>query len=165
MAGIIQRHNGVIDKFIGDAILAFFWDENEPVAPALSASREMLSAVDLLAHDPEIKQILGEWRLDIGIGMHYGSVIMGNIGSDKKMDFTIIGTTVNIASRLEKLNKRLKTRLLVTEEAFMSLKESPSNLEFIGKYDIRGIDVELPLYTLSEDARNIHYSKDQGCSS
>lgn len=155
MAGIIQRHNGVIDKFIGDAILAFFWDESELVAPAVSASREMLLAVDQMAEDPEIKQILGEWRLSIGIGLHYGSVLMGNIGSDKKMDFTIIGTTVNIASRLENLNKQLKTRLLVSEEAYISLKNNRNDLEYIGKFAIRGIAGEQSLYTLSEDAGQV----------
>lgn len=156
MSGIIQRHNGVIDKFIGDAILAFFWDESELAEPAVSASREMLLAVEQMGEDPEIKQILGDWRLRIGIGMHYGSVLMGNIGSDKKMDFTIIGSTVNIASRLEKMNKRFHTRLIVSEEAYMTLKNNQNGLELIGKYVIRGVDDELSLYTLSEDAGQVH---------
>jgi len=156
MAGIIQRHNGVIDKFIGDAILSFFWDEYGSSVSAVAASREMLAAVEQMAAEPEVRQILGEGRLAIGIGVHYGSVLMGNIGSDKKMDFTIIGSTVNIASRLESMNKRLHTRLLVTEEAYMRMKDTQADLECIGNYAIRGIDGELSIYTLSEDAGRVN---------
>jgi class 3 adenylate cyclase/CHASE2 domain-containing sensor protein len=151
MSGIIQQHNGVVNKIIGDAILAFFWDEKDGSVHALAASEEMLKAVDGLNNDPSLAQVMGDWRLRIGIGMHYGSVLMGNIGSTKKMDFTIIGTTVNIASRMEGLNKRHNTRLLLSKDAWKAAG-SPYEIESIGFQTIRGLKVPMELYTLKEDA-------------
>lgn len=152
MSGVIQRHKGVVNKFIGDAVLAFFWDEQNRVVPALAAAQEMLQEVEKMCEEPEILQMLGDWKLRIGIGMHYGSVVMGNVGSDKKMDFTIIGTTVNIASRLEGANKRFKTRLIMTEEAYSMLGEHQIELACIGQHVIRGVSGTHSLYTLKTDA-------------
>lgn len=151
MIGIIQQHNGVVNKIIGDALLVFFWDEKNGIDAALSASNEMLLATDQLGKDPSLSRLFEEWELKIGIAVHYGSVLMGNIGSEKKMDFTIIGTPVNVASRLEGLNKRLNTRLLVTEEAWLKSTKK-IDLEFIGSHDIRGLKEPFALYTLREDA-------------
>lgn len=151
MIGIIQQHNGVVNKIIGDALMAFFWEENNGTDSALSASKEMLRTAEQMSTDPALAHLFVGWELKIGIGMHHGSVLMGNIGSDKKMDFTIIGTPVNIASRLEGLNKGLKTKLLVTEDVW-NIATNKNDLEFIGSHVIRGIKEPFALYTLREDA-------------
>lgn len=92
---------------------------------------------------------VGEWRLDIGIGIHWGKVIMGNIGSEKKMDFTIMGDPVNIASRLEALSKQLGKRILLSSSAYELIKDE---FEFIslGEFKVMGVEEPLNVYTIKD---------------
>ncbi|MFW5857858.1 MAG: adenylate/guanylate cyclase domain-containing protein, partial [Planctomycetota bacterium] len=123
MTGIVMEQKGTVDKFIGDAIMAF-WGAPLPnpahARDAVSASLTMLRRLDGLRE---------EWRrrglpdIDIGIGINTGEMTVGNMGSDSRFDYTVIGDNVNLASRLEGLNKPYGTRLLVTEATRAALGE------------------------------------------
>jgi len=118
MVDIIMRHGGIVDKYIGDCVMAFF---GAPVQHPDDAQQAVLSALEMqeaLAefNREQAKSGLPEFR--IGIGINYGSVTVGNIGSDKKMEYTVIGDMVNLASRLESLTKIYKQELIFSEGVY-----------------------------------------------
>jgi len=123
MGGEIISEGGYIDKFIGDAIMAAFGafqnNDNSP-SNAIRAAVKMLAALDMINYDGAsfYKEII-----DIGIGINYGECILGNIGFNNKMDYTIIGDTVNLASRIESLTKSYRHRIIVSEYVFEETKE------------------------------------------
>ncbi|HMZ57433.1 MAG TPA: adenylate/guanylate cyclase domain-containing protein, partial [Leptospiraceae bacterium] len=117
MVKIVYKYGGEVDKFIGDGILAYFGlEENNDnfIKNALSASLEMLSRSRELKSELEIP-------LEIGIGMDYGDVIAGAVGSLERLEFTVIGNPVNSASRLEGLTKELGSPLVISEKLHQNL--------------------------------------------
>ena len=111
--GVIFAHAGTLDKFIGDAIMAFW---GAPVSYPDHAARAVAAALDMSRALEEMRGELGELGagLEIGIGIHSGSAVVGFIGSNDRLDYTAIGDTVNLASRVEGLTKGI-ARVLVTE--------------------------------------------------
>lgn len=111
--GVIFAHGGTLDKFIGDAIMAFW---GAPAAQQDHATRAVTAALAMSAALEELRGQLGEIgaELEIGIGIHSGSAVVGLIGSEDRLDYTAIGDTVNLASRVEGLTKGT-ARILVTE--------------------------------------------------
>ena len=124
MGSEIISENGHIDKFIGDAIMAVFGAfqtlENSP-ANAIRAAVKMLSAMEEIntVNTPILNN-----KIEIGIGINCGECILGNIGFKNKMDFTVIGDAVNIASRLEGLTKVYRHPIIVSEAVFEETKDS-----------------------------------------
>jgi class 3 adenylate cyclase len=119
MVDVIIEQRGTIDKFIGDAIMASFGvplSAGGEADDALRAVRAALGMISRLEAWNRERQAAGEQPIDIGIGLHTGDVVAGNIGSTKKMEYTVIGDTVNTSSRIEQLNKHFGTRLLVSAE-------------------------------------------------
>ena len=120
MADIILKNKGTLDKYIGDGILAFYGapiPREEHAALAVNSAIEMITRLDVLN-----KELMLDVPLRIGIGIHSGEAVVGNIGSTLKMEYTIIGDTVNTASRVEGLTKEFKANILITEETFSRLK-------------------------------------------
>ncbi|MBI4410179.1 MAG: adenylate/guanylate cyclase domain-containing protein, partial [Gemmatimonadetes bacterium] len=123
MAEVVFRHGGTLDKFIGDAVMAFW---GAPVRVPDHARRAAETALDMIE---ELEKLNQKWaaegataRLNIGIGINTGEAVVGNIGSlSHKLDYTAIGDTVNLASRLEGLNKEYGTRIIVSETARAAL--------------------------------------------
>jgi adenylate cyclase len=115
MVDIIMNRGGIIDKYIGDAIMAFFGAPVQHEDDALQSVRAGIEMLDGLEVFNEGQRSLGEPEFHIGVGINYGEVTVGNIGTDKKMDYTVIGDMVNVASRLEGLTKRYHQPLLITE--------------------------------------------------
>jgi adenylate cyclase len=117
MSDVVFRHGGTLDKFIGDAVMAFW---GAPIPMADHARRALDAALDMLA---ELEALNARWaargapaQLAIGIGINTGEAIVGNIGSlTRKLDYTAIGDAVNLASRLESQNKELGTTVLASE--------------------------------------------------
>jgi adenylate cyclase len=117
MVEIVFRHRGTLDKFIGDAVMAV-WGTVDSAGRREDAVRAVQTALDMLSAVAEMRKAWakrGSPELRLGIGVHYGPVIFGNIGSELKMEPTVIGDTVNLASRLESLTKRYGVELLVSD--------------------------------------------------
>jgi class 3 adenylate cyclase/HAMP domain-containing protein len=122
MVNIIMDRNGIVDKYIGDAIMAIF---GAPVAHENDALSSVLAALEMSEALTEfnISQTkLGAPEFRIGIGINYGLVTVGNIGCERKMNYTVIGDAVNLASRLEGLTKIYKEPILFSESVYEKIK-------------------------------------------
>ncbi len=146
---IIQGHGGFVNKFIGDGILAFFMTGENPVTDAVDAAAEVLSETKRLNAEKRFHEFIGDWDVGVGIGIHYGEVILGNIGSERKMDFTIIGEHVNIASRIEGLTKEVGVGLLISGAAIDAAGDA-RGWRHIGDHGVKGVERPVPLYTIGD---------------
>ncbi len=138
MVRIIVDYHGHVNKFIGDGILAVFSDDDEGAKPGDHALRSLKCAVDMVNAPSEFKT---------GAGMHSGEVIIGNVGSSDKMEFTVLGDTVNLASRLESLNKENKTKVLLSE-ATLEMCGGVIDTLYLGAVPVRGKTEPMKLYTV-----------------
>jgi adenylate cyclase len=145
---IIMRHRGVVDKFLGDGLLAFF---NAPVEDGNFADNALKAALEIKAYSDstEFRAISYGDVLKVGIALHVGDSVFGNIGSTRKTEFTVIGDTVNTCSRMESLNKEFKTSIIVSGK-LTELVRQQMDWHFIGKRSIRGKTAEIELYTISD---------------
>ncbi|MEO7111675.1 MAG: adenylate/guanylate cyclase domain-containing protein [Polyangiaceae bacterium] len=124
MVGIVMEENGVVDKYIGDAIMAVFGapvgKDDDPIR-AVRAAVRMRGALAKLNISLEKR---GMQQLRTGIGVHTGVVVAGNLGSEKRMEYTVIGDAVNLASRLESATKELQVNILISEDTFELVKDA-----------------------------------------
>ncbi|MCD6526918.1 MAG: adenylate/guanylate cyclase domain-containing protein [Desulfuromonas sp.] len=111
----IQQQHGTLDKLIGDAILAFFGAPVSSAHHARQAANASLNMLSTLHHLKQQQSLPGLDQLEMGIGLNTGEVTIGNLGCDEFMDYTVIGDSVNLASRLEGLNKLYGTHILLSE--------------------------------------------------
>ena len=128
MAPIIDQHHGVIDKYIGDEIMALFPTHADEAVQAAINMLKILAAYNITRGRP------GRPILKIGICLNTGLLMLGIIGGQNRMDATVISDAVNLASRVEEMNKKYGTSLLITMETYQKLKE-PS------QYKIRVVDI------------------------
>ena len=143
MSEPIARHGGEILKFIGDGLLAIFpLDQPSACANLLHAVAEARQAMAALNKS---NGEAGRAPLNYGIGVHVGDVMYGNIGSLTRLDFTVIGPAVNMASRLEALTKQLGRNVLLSR-AFADLVQSDFDLERVGEYPVRGFSDPIELF-------------------
>jgi len=151
MVGIIKEHGGTIDKFIGDAILAIFGAPKsypDNALRAVRAAREMIAAlpsVDLGA------LALPDEGFGIGVGIHEGVAVVGNIGSAEKFDYTVIGDTVNLASRLEGLTKHYHKPILVSEAVAGKIDDA-AFLRLADTVRVKGRDRPTEIYAVEMDS-------------
>ena len=148
VAGAVIDHDGEVLKFIGDAVLAIFPIDDlrhpnpDACTQALAAVRD---AGERLAALNEVRRAAGELPLDFGIGLHRGDLTYGNIGTTKRLDFTVIGPAVNEASRIEGLCKPLGQPVLISA-AFAD--SYPGQLTSLGKHALRGVAEPKEIFTL-----------------
>ena len=143
MSEPIVRHGGEILKFMGDGLLAIFpLSQSSACANLLHAVTEARQAMTALN---EKNRETGGAPLHYGIGVHVGDVMYGNIGSRSRLDFTVIGPAVNMASRLEALTKHLGKQVLLSR-AFADLVESEFALEHVGEHPVRGFNDPIELF-------------------
>jgi adenylate cyclase len=114
MTSIVQQHGGFVDKFIGDGILAVFGAPSGDPDHATSAVAAALEMVDACHRESDLT-INGQ-QFGIRIGVHSGDAIVGNIGSPNRFNYTVVGDSVNLASRLEGVGKRYHTTIIVSEQ-------------------------------------------------
>ncbi|MDT4741930.1 adenylate/guanylate cyclase domain-containing protein [Bradyrhizobium sp. WYCCWR 12699] len=144
LVDILDRHGGIVNKFLGDGFLALFGaplEASDAAQRAVAAGREMLSAMDRINAQTS-------WPLRIGIGIHFGEVVAGNIGSPRRKEYTVIGDTVNFASRLEALNKEFGSQLLISATVRETLGEDGSDAVALGEVEVRGYEQKVPVFQL-----------------
>lgn len=138
MEHTVQMHGGMINKFLGDGFLALFGlplERSDPAGDSYRCARSLVQANrDLNARRKE----RDDEMLDIGIGIHYGEVVAGVIGSDSRSEYTVIGDAVNLASRIEGLTKRLGTPIVVTDALVQKAGGLGAELRDFGMLEIRG---------------------------
>jgi class 3 adenylate cyclase/HAMP domain-containing protein len=120
---IIMNRNGIVDKYIGDAIMAFWGAPVKHDDDALQSVLAALDMIDGLADFNKTQRQLGLKEFHIGVGINYGLATVGNIGSERKMDYTVIGDNVNLASRMEGLTKTYQAELLITQSLYEELRK------------------------------------------
>jgi adenylate cyclase len=141
------EHGGMINKFLGDGFMALFGVEgnrDDHADMALAAGRDLECRLERLNSDLSRR---GEQPIRIGIGINSGRVIVGSIGSPERMEFTVIGSTVNIASRIQALNKTLGTTLLLSRATRNALRH-PLSLRALPLQCIEGVERPLETFTL-----------------
>ncbi|HEY2212274.1 MAG TPA: adenylate/guanylate cyclase domain-containing protein, partial [Bradyrhizobium sp.] len=141
---ILDRHGGIVNKFLGDGFLALFgapFEAEDPAHRAVAAGREMLAAMERINEN-------ASWPLRIGIGIHFGEVVAGNIGSPRRKEYTVIGDTVNFAARLEALNKDFNSQLLISSSVRDVLGEDGRDAVSLGEVPIRGYDKPMTIWQL-----------------
>jgi adenylate cyclase len=141
---ILDRHGGIVNKFLGDGFLALFgvpFEAPEAAHHAVAAAREMLAAMSGINN-------ASSWPLRIGIGIHFGEVVAGNIGSPRRKEYTVIGDTVNFAARLESLNKEFNSQLLISAAVRDALGQDGRDAVSLGEVAIRGYDQPMTVWQL-----------------
>ncbi|MBF0278823.1 MAG: hypothetical protein HQM13_13565 [SAR324 cluster bacterium] len=129
MTGPIHRNTGIIDKFIGDAMMVIFNDtESNGNSRELNAVNSAIAIHEALISYNRDRTQSGFVPISMGIGIHSGPVVMGTVGSQDRMDFTVIGDTVNLASRLESLTKFYNVSTIASERVVASVKNSTNYL-------------------------------------
>ena len=146
MTDIIFHYDGTLDKFIGDAIMAFW---GAPVKTTDHALQSVHCAISMTNRLESVNSRLLEKNfpaINIGVGIHTGDVVLGNIGSDKKLDYTVIGDGVNLASRLEGLTKTYGCALIISEDTYRAVRDRVPCL-LIDKVRVKGKQQPIDLYT------------------
>ncbi len=143
----LTSHGGEILKFIGDGVMAYFPAEDALFLPmvtanALGAARQL---IDDIAAANEARATGGHDPVRFGIGLHVGPVTFGNVGTEDRLDFTVIGPAVNRAARLESLTKELKVPVLASAE-FRDATTQP--LVSMGRHTLRGVPEPVEVFTL-----------------
>jgi adenylate cyclase len=142
---IVDRHNGIVNKFLGDGLLAIFGapiDDPLEAANAVAAAREMLMSVDA-------SNVGHSWPIRLGIGIHIGQAVAGTVGSQRRKEYTVIGDTVNLASRLESLNKEVGSQLIVSDAVREAARDAIGEALPLGPVPVRGYAEPVTVWRLA----------------
>jgi len=158
----VFRHQGVLDKYIGDAIMAIY---GAPLPQPDHAARACRTALDLVR---AVRTLREEWKahgwpqLDLGVGINTGAMIVGNMGSKTRFDYTVIGDAVNLASRVESLNKQYGSHVLITEFTWQQVKQEFPHAREVDVTIVRGRNEPVRLYELllPEDYPHFNWLRD-----
>ena len=145
LVDIVDRRNGIVNKFLGDGLLAIFGAPIEDpleAANAVEAAREMLGAIDASNAD-------NPWPVRLGIGIHVGQAVAGTVGSARRKEYTVIGDTVNLASRLESLNKEAGSQLIVSDAVREAAGDAVGEALPLGALPVRGYAEPVTVWRLA----------------
>ncbi|MCL2806171.1 MAG: HAMP domain-containing protein [Treponema sp.] len=140
---IIRKHYGFVDKYIGDAAMALF-------ANGIDAARAGIELYQTLVTDEETRVKIGVDGIDIGVGVHSGSVMMGIVGENERLSSTVISPNVNLASRVEGLSKQTGSGMLITRDTMNQLtgNEEEFSYRFIGMVQAAGVNEVVGLFDM-----------------
>ena len=142
---IIDANGGIVNKFLGDGFLALFGaplEDPDAGNRAVTAARQILEAMEHENAD-------SDWPLRLGIGIHIGQVVAGNVGSSRRKEYTVIGDTVNFAARLEALNKEFGSQLLVSADVYASVRDGQADAVSLGEVEVRGYEQPMTVWRLA----------------
>ena len=158
MTNIIEKEKGTVDKFIGDAVMAFWGaplpNENHPLGACHSA----------LQCQRQIKKLNTKWKKEgkeqyhTRIGIHSGPVTVGNIGAKQRMNYTVLGDGVNLASRLEGVNKIYKTDIIISHSTYIQVKEF-FKCRILDQIAVKGKDESIKIYELLTESDSLEAKK------
>lgn len=156
MESAVFDHHGTLDKFLGDGLMATFGTPDpgpHDAGNAVRCGRAMLADIDLWNHQ---RREAGAEAIEISIGLHYGMVVLGDIGSTRRLEYAVLGDTVNVASRLEELTRALGVRLAMSDDLATAVRDDAaadvatllSGLSDGGPQSLRGRDEPIAVWTL-----------------
>jgi len=147
MIEIVNRNHGIINKFLGDGFMAVFGapiSDGHNCLNAVQAAKEILMRLKIEIAQGNVPPTR------VGIGLHSGDAVMGSIGSALRREYTVIGDVVNLASRIEKLNKEFDSELLISEEVkHDALSDNLSEAISMGHVQVRGREEPIQIYQLA----------------
>ena len=158
MHDVIEEHNGQIINYIGDSVMVVFGapkklDDHELLS--VKCALEMRKTLNELNQKWDANEFSRYWKnhgiesIEARTGIHTGSVIAGNIGSDRMLQYSTIGDTVNVASRLEQKNKEFSTNILFSHDIYTSLtKDLYNQAKYQGKVSLKGRDTKTKTYSI-----------------
>ncbi|HXJ84877.1 MAG TPA: adenylate/guanylate cyclase domain-containing protein [Candidatus Methylomirabilis sp.] len=156
----IFEHGGTLEKYIGDAVMATF---GTPSSGPDDASRALRCAVTLAAETSRwsAERVAGgELPVEVGIGAHYGEAVVGSIGDGQRLDYLVIGDTVNVTSRLERLTREIDAQIVVAEELVTRVRaEGPAADGLLDRFTrrdevrVRGRDHPVTVWTVGRELR------------
>ena len=149
---IINQHQGVVFQILGDGLMACFGAPGENVLHADMAFQASLATLNQVKHASSKKIIP---HTTVGIGLHSGTVVTGNIGNENRKQFSISGTPVIVASRIEQLNKKYGTQLLISGQIFRQIEKGKVEIEFLSEEPLRGIGQPVEVYKVNWDKEDI----------
>ncbi|MEN6404764.1 MAG: adenylate/guanylate cyclase domain-containing protein [Armatimonadia bacterium] len=161
MTEVIREHGGTIHKFIGDGIMAVFGD---PVPHADHADRAVHAAIAMQRRLMALNRANtaeGKGKLLMGVGLHTGFLVAGDIGSQQLLEYTVIGDTVSTSSRIEGLNKEHKTGILLSGQTREALTDTSLPLKQVTTQAVRGRDELLELFTVDDSEINGQFIDDR----
>jgi adenylate cyclase len=150
MIDVIFRYHGTLDKFLGDGMMVEF---GAPLDDATQEQHAVLAAIDM---QRELKRLVEGWKkegkpgIEMGIGIHTGQAVVGNIGSEKRIEYTAIGDTVNVAARLEQATKLLKKPILISDTTYQAVKDQ-FKITSLGPLILPGRQESTVVYTVEFD--------------
>jgi adenylate cyclase len=152
MAEVIKENRGFLNKFIGDGIMVVFGAPLTEGA-AEDARRATRCAIEMLARMDKWNATLppGQPEMKIGIGIHSGTVTAGNVGSPDRLEYSVIGETVNLASRLEALTKDFKTPIVISPATWEYIRDEFTTVS-LGEAKVRGFTSAIPLYSVQKES-------------
>ena len=151
MTGVIFRYGGTLDKYLGDGLMAIY---GAPVFFPDHVHRAIQTAIEIQEVIDELNRSWiekNEPPLKIGVGINTGSVLVGNVGSPERMDYTVIGEDVNLASRVEGLTKTFGTLVIISERSVRTLEgagDLPWELKYLGEAEVKGFTLPVGVYTV-----------------
>ncbi|MCK9452653.1 MAG: adenylate/guanylate cyclase domain-containing protein [Bacteroidales bacterium] len=143
MIDIVQKKGGVINQFLGDGFMATF---GAPIADDNSRQNAVEAALEIYQKLQELNKNKSIIPTSIGIGVHYGVAVTGNIGTVDRMQYSITGKVVIISSRIEQLNKQLNSQILISYEVLKGLKKETSRFYFAGSFQLKGISRAMKIF-------------------
>lgn len=142
---VVNENNGIVNKFLGDGFMAIFGvpaDDPEKIPHAFNAARALLERVESLNRSGAIAPT------QVGIGLHAGQLVTGNVGTHDRKEYTLVGETVNLAARIEQATKPFNARLLVSQRIWDNLARQPDDAIDLGPVELKGISGPVRLYKI-----------------
>jgi adenylate cyclase len=143
---IINRHQGIVNKFLGDGFMAVFGapvNDGSLCEHAVMAAKEILSTVAAMNRDGSIPETR------VGMGLHVGDAVTGNVGSEERKEYTIIGDVVNLAARIEQATKQFQAQLIVSEAVWQRLAKDGHPVTDLGEVELKGQPKPTQLFKLA----------------
>jgi adenylate cyclase len=146
MVEAVNRRQGIVNKFLGDGFMAVF---GAPLSDGRDSLNAVAAACDILDRLERLNQEPGAVPTRIGIGLHSGDAVAGIVGSARRKEYTIIGDTVNVASRIEQLNKQFQSQLLISEAVYQEIGGNVPEAVALGEVTVKGKEEPVRVYKLA----------------